>query len=215
MAHSADDRNLTGKYCPSHRLLIKRPQIFQRTTATANNQSVALALPVSIINSFYDLPCSLRALNCRRENTDSNRWKTPIKHRQNIFNRSTRGRGNYANMTHRLGHWLFMLSIKQALSRQLLLKHLKLALQSAKASLFHMFDNQLILAAALIEAGAATHQHLSAIGRLKAHTLVSIAKHSAAHLSLVIFKGKVPVARCRASEVRNFPLHPQHGKLGF
>ena len=111
-------------------------------------------------------------------------------------------------MAYRGWHWPFMLVIKQALIAQLLLKLLKFPLQGAKASLFHMLDNQLIFTAPLIEPSAATHQDLCAITGLEIDPLVGIAKHSAAHLGLLVLQAEIPVTRGRAGKVGYLAFDP-------
>jgi len=66
-------------------------------------------------------------------------------------------------------------------------------LQQAFTRRLHAFNDDLVIAARLIEGYAGAHQHLLTMLRAKGHAAVTVAEHGAAHLGGVIFEGEIPV----------------------
>jgi hypothetical protein len=56
MADGADDRDLAGEDSPRHPLIVKTPQILQRTAAASDNQHVTLLARVGQRDGAHNLP---------------------------------------------------------------------------------------------------------------------------------------------------------------
>ena len=85
--------------------------------------------------------------------------------------------------------------IEKTLGIQLAFQCIKGRAQRAFTGGFHVFNDYLELAPALVEADATAQQNLLPVGWLHARSAVGVCEHGAAHLSIAIFKSEVPVAR--------------------
>ena len=89
------------------------------------------------------------------------------------------------------------------------LQLLELAVQRAYAGVLHVIDDELVVAARLVQADPAPHQHVHAVPRGEARQQVSLPEHGAAHLGGVVLEREIPVAGAGAGKVGDFALQPQ------
>ncbi len=106
-----------------------------------------------------------------------------------------------------------MLRIKQSFGGQFCFQQFKLLLQQAFTRRMHTFGNQLIVTAWLIESDVGAHQHLLTMLRTKGDASVTVAEHSTANLSAIIFQREVPVTGCRLREVGDLGADPDQAHL--
>ena len=90
--------------------------------------------------------------------------------------------------------WLFMCHVKQTFLQQPRFQQFKGALQGAGAGLFHVFNDQLVVTTALINAQPRLDDDLHAVFGFETQQHVAVAEHRAADLGLFILEGQVPVA---------------------
>src|SRR5262249_13807642 len=131
--------------------------------------------------------CSSRPLYRCRINEHRGRWETPPENMQHITDRSSRGRCHHADAPRKSREAPLSLEGKKPLGGQLHLQALELALQRADASLLHVLDNELIVAARLVQGDASAGQNLlTRLGR-EAETRVLEPEHRAAQLRIAVF----------------------------
>src|SRR6185437_11419734 len=87
---------------------------------------------------------------------------------------------------------------------------LELLAQGPQPGLLHVLGDELELPARLVEADAASGQHLRAVARGEAYAAVLPAKHGATQLGVAVLEGEVPVTGGRLREVRQLPFDPDH-----
>ena len=88
-----------------------------------------------------------------------------------------------------------MLWIEQAFGQQPGLELFEGRLQCAGPGVLQVLNNQLELAAALIQGYPAAQADSIAVLWGEFNALVAVAKHGAAHLGTAVFQGEVPMAR--------------------
>ena len=104
---------------------------------------------------------------------------------------------------------LFTRGIEQTFLVKLRLELFVTAHQFADAGVFQVIDDQLVLAARLVQRHLGAQQYLLPVYRLKSDAAVTPAKHRRAALCPVILQGKIPVTGGGACKVRNLALDPQ------
>ena len=86
---------------------------------------------------------------------------------------------------------------------------LELPFQGAQAGVFHVIDDELVLAARLVQPDAGPHQHLLAVPRGEGAQHISLPEHGAANLSGGVLQRKIPVAGAGFGEIGDFRLQPE------
>ncbi len=97
------------------------------------------------------------------------------------------GRGDKTHRARFTGQRQLAALVKQPLGAEAALELFKTQRQHAIACGLHRLDDQLVVAARLIEGDPRLHQHLHAILRAKCHPAVVALEHGAAHLGAQIF----------------------------
>ena len=156
MAHCCYHWQLAGGYGPGDNLLVEGPQIFQGAPATSDNQCVQLhfALALPAVGTLYrcgNLPGSAFALDGDREQGNCDTWAAPAQYRENVVDGRAGGGGDYPEVGNTLGQRLFVRRLEKALGQQSGLQLFKGGLQCAGARGLQMLNDQLELAAALIQ----------------------------------------------------------------
>ncbi len=106
---------------------------------------------------------------------------------KNVMHGGASRGGDNAETARPSGQWLFMSGIKKSFELKLFLQQLKLPLKVTSARRLHMLNDQLIVAAPLIQTHLAAHQHFLTRLGLKAHQHIAVAEHGAAHLGAAVF----------------------------
>lgn len=80
-----------------------------------------------------------------------------------------------------------MLLVEQAFCRQLRFQLFVLLLQQSFTGGLHAFDDDLIVAARLVERDIGAYQHLLPVLRAEGDAAVAVAEHRTAHLGVIVF----------------------------
>jgi hypothetical protein len=78
-----------------------------------------------------------------------------------------------------------------------------------------VLDEQLVVAARLVQADAPAHQKLLARDRAQIEQPVAGAEHRRAHLGVLVLEREIPVPGRRAGKIRELALHPHQRQMGF
>ncbi len=125
------------------------------------------------------------------------------------------GRGDHADAPRQQRQRALALRGEQTFRRELCGQFLELALQSPESRVFHVIDDELVLAARLIQADASAHQHLLPILGRKGTQHISLAEHAAAHLRGGILQRKIPMSGAGPGEIGDLPLEPEAAEAAF
>ena len=117
MADGADDRDLAGENSPRHPLIVKTPQILQRTAAASDNQYVTLLARVGQRDGAHNLPGGVVTLD--RGWVDDHRQPgiAAPENMENIVQRRTGFRGDDADAVGGGGERLLMFLLEQSFRR--------------------------------------------------------------------------------------------------
>src|SRR5208283_65661 len=81
--------------------------------------------------------------------------------------------------------------------------------EGAEARILHVVDEQLKLAARLVQPDSGAHEDLLAVPRRECREHISLSEHRAAHLRSRIFEREIPVSRGGPREIRDFRFEPE------
>ena len=105
--------------------------------------------------------------------------------------------------------------VEQAFGRKLLSQLFESALQSAVTRIFHVFDDELKVAARLVQTHARAHQHLHALGGFAAQQGGTVAEQGAAHLRGGILEGEIQMPGGRTRQIGELAFYPQQREAAF
>ncbi len=109
------------------------------------------------------------------------------------------------------GERAFVIGVEQALGLEFLFQRFERRGQRSGTGGLHVLDNQLVVAAGLIEAQFRPHLNLLSGLGAEAQACIGAAEHGAADLGAIVLEREIPVAGRGARQVGQFPLHPQRG----
>ena len=133
---------------------------------------------------------------------------------QHVTDGGTGGRCDDADTSWQARDRSLALSGEQTLRSQLLLQPIKLALQSAFASFFEMFDDELVFTPRLVQADPGASQHVEAISRFEAQPGAARLEHGAANLGCRILQGEIQMSRGWPRDIGKLAFDP-HGRQGI
>ncbi len=108
-----------------------------------------------------------------------------------------------------------MHDIEQAFGRQLVFELVEGAAQGAVTGFFQMFDDELELAAALVQRDPSPRQHLHAIIRFEAQQLITHLEHGAAHLRLLVFEREIQMPGAGPGQIGQLAFHPDQREMAL
>ena len=122
------------------------------------------------------------------------------------------GRGDHAQAPHVGGQGTLALRIEQPFRLQLRLQLLERAPQRAFARFFQRLEDQLVVAACLVQSQPAARQHLQSLARLEFQPGAFRLEHRAAHLRARVLEGEIQVPGRRPRHVAQLALHGHQRK---
>ena len=194
MPDATDNRNRRRGDCTRERFVIEGPQILKRSPTARQEQHVTSAARAGQGKCRDDLARRLGALYGHRINQNRDRREAARQDMQDVADRGTGRRGNNANSPWQPGQRAFSGQVEQALGGQFGEQLLVLTAQGAKARILDMIDDQLELAARLIQPDARPHQHFLAVTRHQRREHIALPEHRTAHLRGGILEREIPVA---------------------
>jgi hypothetical protein len=142
-------------------------------------------------------------------------WKAVGEHPQDVAQGGARGGSDHPDARRSRGQALLALDGKQSFRAEARAQLFVGELQVASPRILQLLDQQLVIAARLVEADSPARHHQLAFARCEWREGIALAKHSAAQLRVAILEREIPVARARAREVRDLTLYPDRPQPGF
>ena len=128
---------------------------------------------------------------------------------QDVAHRGAGGRGDDADALGQAGQGPLALNGKQAFRGKFCAQFLELPLQRTQAGVFHVIDDELVLAAGLVQPDPGPHQHLLAVPRGEGTQHISLPEHRAANLRGGVLEREIPVAGAGPCKIGDFRFQPQ------
>src|SRR5690606_33419722 len=151
VADADDDRDAHGGDGTRDDLLVERPETLERAAAARQDQHVAFTAPVRELERARDLLRRAVPLDARRIDQHRNRRKAAPQRRQHVADRRARRRRDDADAFRYARQRALAFGIEQSLRLQAPLQRLETATQQAFARFLDLVDDELELAARLVE----------------------------------------------------------------
>ena len=217
--HLVADAGDDGQAEPGDRarkpLVIECPEILERSAAAHQEQHVDLGSPVREREHGRDLAGRARALDGHRVEEDRGGREAAPEHVQHVPESRAGRRGDDADAARKTGQGALACGVEQSLGGELQLQRLEAPPQLAFAGFLQVIDDELELAARLVQPDARAQQHLQAVARGRANGQVALAEHGAAHLRILVLEREIPVAGRGAGQVRELAGDPQRRQAGL
>ncbi len=189
----ADDRYVRcgDRACQS--FVVECREILDRSPATGQQQNIAvtpLQRDIERIDQLFGRPL---ALYLGREYGDRNLRCPAAQHLKDVAYRSPRGRGYDSEASREGRQGLLTPGIEQPFGLKTFLQRLEFTLRGTGAGRLQVFDDELKVAARLVETDACPCQYLLAITGLEAQQLSFCPEQGAAHLGMGIFEAEIKV----------------------
>src|SRR5882724_2633588 len=200
----ADARNNGDGGCANgarYALIVERPQVLDRASATREDQHIALCSRGCSFDGCHDTGYRCIPLHGGRVNQYRCRREAPGQDVQYVPKGGPSRRGDYTNTPRETRQAALVLEREQALSCEFCLEAFELPLEGTDTRFFQVLDDELILAARLVETQPAAREDVLPGLRGESHSHISLAKHRAAQLCIPIFHREVPVAGRGCREV--------------
>ncbi len=127
---------------------------------------------------------------------------------EEVSNDGARRRGNHADSTWKRRQWPLAIGVEEAFGFEPLPQLFKGKLQRSGADRFHGFADQLQLAALLVDAYPAPHQHMESVRGTKTKQQRLTPEKHHRQLSLSVFQGEVKVTGGRWPQIGNLAFDP-------
>ena len=212
VAHRRHHRHRRGGDGAHQRLVVERPQVFQRSAAAGQQHHLVTAAGRGPAQQVGDLRRGAFALHQAGQDIHFKQGQPARQHAEHIAHGRAGGRGDHRHPAHPGRQRSLARGIEQAFGRQSGLQCLEGAAQRAFAGLFEMVEHQLVVAARLVQGQAATAEHLEAFARHELQPLALGLEHGATHLRTRVLEGEVQVAGAGSGDVAQFALHPYQRK---
>ena len=206
VAHRGDHWNLRVGGGAGDRLLVERHQVLQRAAAAPDDQQLGPAVPIGRLDRAANLARCFLALHANRVQAHAGDRPATPEHVQQIAYGRAGGRGDEGDACGAGWQRPLARGVEEALGFQFFLQFLEAALQQALARFLQAVDDELVLAAGLVQADPAACLHQHAVGRAKLGAQRGRAEHRAADLGAIVLQRKIQVPGGRSGEVGNLPL---------
>ncbi len=214
MADGTDDRRHAGIHGTRHGFFVEAPQVFQRTTATGQDQRIE-ASRIGQLEGAHNLRHGFAALYRRRDQCQFNVRRPAAKHADDVADYRAGRRTDNADAprVRRQRHLAF--GAEQAFGTEFFLQRIKGQAQRTIAGRLHGVEDQLVVATALEQRDLAAHLDRQAVLQCLAHPGGIVAKQRATHLGAAVLEGEIHVAGGRAGEVGDLAFDPDIGEHVF
>ena len=213
MANGGHHRHRRGRDLARQLFVVERPQILQRTATAGEQDGIVVAAGDGLTQALAQHRHGFGALHRRGQNIHRQQRETAPDHGQDIAYRGAGWRGDQRQPADEGRKRTLAPGVQQALGGELALELFKSPLQRAFAGFLHMADDQLVVAARLVQPDPALHAHQLAIGRVEGQGSAAGAEHGAAHLGAGVLEREVQVAGRGFGQVGDFSFQPhrRHG----
>ena len=196
----------------NQRLVVKGPQILDRSSATSDNDHITIALGVQIRKSCAQRSRCFSALHKRGVQKDLRRRIAPSRNIEHIAHRRARRRGNDANALRKFRQRTLTRLVKEPLGGELLLQPLIFQIKRTDAVIGHRRGVNLITAAFLIDRYFSVYRHPHAIARHKLQRRGGRSEHDGGNFGLLVLQGKIEVSARMIFQIRDLTAHRDVGE---
>ena len=172
MADTRNNRNPRLKNGPNCFLFVESPEIFDRTTASTNNQYIQIRPLIGQSDVVSNLSCSTISLHFCRIKDNLHSRKATADRRDNVSDDRSAGTGYNTDFLRKLGQGLLEFILKKPFFSQFFLELFKLDSQGTDTIRLCFFNDDRIRTARLIELHPANDIDFHALFQLKAQLLV-------------------------------------------
>ena len=209
VADGADHGDRAGADRARHGFVVERPQVLERTATAREQQHVVVPRARGRGEHGDDRWRRFLALHRHRQDVDLDQRIAPAQHAQHVAHGGAAGRGDDADAAWQARQCALGRRIEQAFGAKARLELLELALQRAGTGFLQRFDDELEVAARLVQAHAGACQHAHAVAGAEAQRAAARAEHRAADLRRGVLEREVQVARRRPRQIGDLALDPQ------
>ncbi len=189
-------------------LAVEGGEVFKRAATARDNNEIDEIRGIQLGQGGFNLSWCIFALDGDRREQDIEAGVAAIDDVQKVADHRARGRSDNAHRSREHGQRLFALGVEEAFNLEPLLQLLKCQLERAGANRFHGFGDELHLAALLVDAHAAAHQHVQTILRPKTEQHRLAAEENDGQLRFGVLQGEVNVAGRSGTIIRDLALNP-------
>ena len=194
VAHRRDDGNIRVVDGAGHALVVKGPQVLQRTAAAAGDEHIGQAAGVGVTDGAGDLRRGLSSLHANGQQKDLGDGIAAAEDADHVVARRACRGGDDGDAPGIWRQGFFMSLVKQALLPQLFLQLLKGHAQVAGALGRQAGAVQLVGAVAGIDADTAGGDDLHTVFRAEAQTRGAAPEHNTLQTALAVLQRKVVMA---------------------
>ena len=194
VAYRRDDRNIRVVDGSGHALVVKGPQVLQRTAAAAGDEHIGQAAGIGVTDGAGDLRRGLSSLHANGQQKDLGDGIAAAEDADHVVDRRTCRGGDDGDAPGIWRQGLFMAFVKQALLPQLFLQLLKGHTQVAGALGRQAGTVQLVGAVAGIDADTAGGDDLHTVFRAEAQAHGTAPEHNTLQTALAVLQRKVVMA---------------------
>ena len=194
MSHGGDHRDLRLVDGPGHPLVVKGPQVLQRTAAPSGDEHVRQLIAVGVADSAHDLRRRLRPLYPHRQQQHLGDGIPAAQNADHVVYRRPRRGGDDGDAPGEFWQRFFVGGIEQPLPVQLVLQLFEGHIQVAHAVGGQAIAIQLVRAVPRVDADAAGGNDLHAVFRLEPQLHGRALEHHAPQRALAVLQRKVVVS---------------------
>jgi len=191
-----------------HRLGVEAPEIFQRAAAAHEQHEVHIIRTHHVAQCSDDLELGAVALHARRRDQQRRRRRPTTGELNHVANRGTGGRGHDADPPRVLGQRAFARLVEQAFGLEPAAQLLERQLQRALATRLDLANDQLQLAARLVDRGLSQQQQIEAVLQLERQPARVVAKQRTANLSVGVLECEVVMTGARDEQITGLARNP-------
>ena len=215
MAHGTDYRQPGGGNGPGEFFLVEGPQVFQRTTAAAQDNQVRVPLRIDINNSGGDFTRRLFSLDGDRVDGQPGLGTAGAGDADKVMHGRAVRRGDQRYMLRHEGQGLFPVFGEESFGGQSFFQVFKGQLHGAGPVEIEGVDDELIVAPGFIDRQPAPADNLLPVNRpVRQVTLLHFEQHRL-DLGAIVLEGEIKMAGIRLPQIGYFAGNADERELGF
>ena len=218
VANTADDGDGARGNGADEVGVVVRPQVFEAAAAADEQQRVAFAAAVGSLDLPDELRRCLFALDERGVDDDADQRVAAAQGGEGIVDGGAARAGDDADLSRRGRDGALARGIETTFGGEHVAAAFEFGFERADARRFNLVEDELVVAARLIEGGAAMHAHREAVGqfaRRQAEAVAVALEQRAGDLRRIILEGEVKMAGGGAAQIADFAFDPDIAVITF
>ena len=198
--------------------VVVRPQVFEAAAAANEQQRVAFRAAVGGLDLPDELRRRLFALDERGIDDDANQRVAAAQGGERVVDGGAAGAGNDADVSRCGRDGALARGIETTFGGEHVAAAFEFGFERADARRFNLVEDELVVAARLVEGGAAMHAHREAVGKLargQAEAVTVALEQRAGDLRRVVLEGEVNMPGGGAAQIADFALDPNIAVIAF